>query len=323
MDNSDIARISHFLLELYRNAQQMEPGRFQQDMLQQLGQLLDFDYAVWGGAQAAERQITDLVVLNQSPELLIRWQEVGQQDSFCDLTLRHLNRSWMFDDVLNYRNTLAYNEHWRTFDVRHMISTIMQEPMDGYVSFIGLCNVDPSRPFSEHERQIKQLLMPHLSEALRLNRQQTLDLSTEDNEGTALASPQGWILASSAPFAALLQEEWGSAIRRLPATLFDDTATYGDWCGRRIIIQFRRFSGHLLLRARPLTPLDRLSPRAQEVAQLYAGGLSHKEVARQLGISPETVRKHLVRIYAQLGIASKASLARLVSLGGRATKREF
>jgi len=39
--------------------------------------------------------------------------------------------------------------------------------------------------------------------------------------------------------------------------------------------------------------LDALTPRETEVAALVAEGMSHKRVAVQLGISPETVRAHV------------------------------
>lgn len=312
MKGEAFPRLSEFLLELYRDARQLEPQAFQLSMLERLAEFVAYDYAVWGGAEASQREVTDLVVLNQSKNLLMQWQEIGHRDSFCDLTLQRLNHTCLFDDVRDYRSSFAYNEHWRSFDVRHMISTIMNEPLDGYVSFVGLCNEDAARPFSEEDRLIKQQLMPHLSEALRLNREMALNLP-EDEEGSALINRAGWILASRAPFDALVREEWGEGHRvRLPESFSPGSAAVGDWCGRQIAIQYRRFNDHYLLRARPLGALDRLAPRAQEVAHLYAAGFSHKEVARRLGIAPETVRKHLARIYSQLGITSKASLAGLV-----------
>lgn len=39
--------------------------------------------------------------------------------------------------------------------------------------------------------------------------------------------------------------------------------------------------------------LDRLTPRELQVAERVADGKSHKRVAKELGISPETVRAHV------------------------------
>ncbi len=51
-----------------------------------------------------------------------------------------------------------------------------------------------------------------------------------------------------------------------------------------------------------------LSPREGEVALLVAGGLSNKEVARELGLSEGTVKIHLHNIFQKLGAKSRYHL---------------
>jgi DNA-binding CsgD family transcriptional regulator len=52
------------------------------------------------------------------------------------------------------------------------------------------------------------------------------------------------------------------------------------------------------------------------VAQLTASGLTNREVAAQLFISPKTVEANLARIYRKLNVRSRAELgARLESIG--------
>ena len=52
------------------------------------------------------------------------------------------------------------------------------------------------------------------------------------------------------------------------------------------------------------------TPGEQRVAELVARGLSNKEVAAQLYLSVYTVQAHLSRVYAKLGVRSRAQLAR-------------
>ncbi len=62
--------------------------------------------------------------------------------------------------------------------------------------------------------------------------------------------------------------------------------------------------------------LPRLTMREQEVLQQMAQGLSSKEIARNLGLSPETVKDHLVRLYEKLGVRNRVeALERARSLG--------
>ena len=53
-----------------------------------------------------------------------------------------------------------------------------------------------------------------------------------------------------------------------------------------------------------------LSNRELEVAEHYASGQSHKEIARDLDVSPSTIRNHLASIYRKLEINGKAQLVR-------------
>lgn len=52
-----------------------------------------------------------------------------------------------------------------------------------------------------------------------------------------------------------------------------------------------------------------LTPQEEAVTPLVARGLSNREVAAELYISPKTVQYHLTRIYAKLGLRSRAELA--------------
>ncbi len=51
-----------------------------------------------------------------------------------------------------------------------------------------------------------------------------------------------------------------------------------------------------------------LSKREMSVAEHYASGQSHKEIGRDLGISPATIRNHIAAIYRKLEINNKAQL---------------
>ncbi|MCV7224024.1 helix-turn-helix transcriptional regulator [Mycolicibacterium elephantis] len=60
-----------------------------------------------------------------------------------------------------------------------------------------------------------------------------------------------------------------------------------------------------------------LTPSERRVAELAASGLTTREVATALFISPKTVEANLARIYRKLGINTRAELGRVFSQGGR------
>jgi DNA-binding CsgD family transcriptional regulator len=61
---------------------------------------------------------------------------------------------------------------------------------------------------------------------------------------------------------------------------------------------------------------DRLSAREIEIARLVSEGLSNKEIALALDISPHTVSTHMRRIYDKLGCNRRARLAGYVFADG-------
>ncbi|WLQ35489.1 helix-turn-helix transcriptional regulator [Streptomyces castrisilvae] len=54
-----------------------------------------------------------------------------------------------------------------------------------------------------------------------------------------------------------------------------------------------------------------LSPRERQVLDLIAGGFTHAQTARRLGISRHTVDTHVKRIRSKWGVGNKADMVRL------------
>lgn len=62
-------------------------------------------------------------------------------------------------------------------------------------------------------------------------------------------------------------------------------------------------------RQRPVLGWDSLTPTESAVAQLVAQGASNKDVASRLLMSEATVKTHLTRVYAKVGVTSRTQLA--------------
>ncbi len=54
-------------------------------------------------------------------------------------------------------------------------------------------------------------------------------------------------------------------------------------------------------------PTPRFSPREQQVAELIAQGLSNREIGLALGISYLTVKEHVRRVYAKIGVTHRVA----------------
>ena len=62
--------------------------------------------------------------------------------------------------------------------------------------------------------------------------------------------------------------------------------------------------------------VESLTQRERQMAQAVSRGLRNREIAREFGISEETVKKHLATIYGKLAIPGRVALAVHVLQGG-------
>ena len=67
---------------------------------------------------------------------------------------------------------------------------------------------------------------------------------------------------------------------------------------RKVINHFRQIR-------KPVSEVEKLTPREQEVLSLLAKGYFYKEIADQLGVTINTLRNHLRAIYEKLHVHSR------------------
>jgi len=103
------------------------------------------------------------------------------------------------------------------------------------------------------------------------------------------AGANAYILKKTAP-ARLLE-----AIREL----YEGGAPMSSQIARKVVAAFSRIPQV------PSLSLDTLSHREAEILQLLAKGLLYKEIAGQLNIAQETVRKHVYHIYEKLHVNNR------------------
>jgi len=66
------------------------------------------------------------------------------------------------------------------------------------------------------------------------------------------------------------------------------------------------------LQAQVQAILENLTPREQEVTWLTARGYTNRQIAKELVISPETVKTHIRHVLEKLGVRNKADLRLLL-----------
>lgn len=66
-------------------------------------------------------------------------------------------------------------------------------------------------------------------------------------------------------------------------------------------------------RKRPVTGWGALTPAERDVVKLVAEGLTNKDVAARLFISPRTVQSHLAHVFTKLGVTTRTQLAQVAT----------
>lgn len=315
----DVDRISRFLLDLYRDAGTQRPAAFQQSVMARLRAFIPFDFAAWGGALRNPVQISEVTLLGQPASRFRQWPRMVATDAFCNLAVGRIDETLVFDDIERYRESVEYRKNWCCFGIHQVLTTIITEPIADYCSFIGLCRTNGHHRYSERERRLKQLLVPHIASAFRLCREHQVLGPGAVGEGIGLVNETGLVLASRPPFPHLVREEWPQTAPWIPPATFSVIRGTGVWRGEYVDMRSERLAPYFLVRARACTPFAVLTRREQQVAERFACGHSHKEVARELGVAPATVRNQVAAIYEKLGVNDKVHLARLVHGFGSGT----
>ena len=85
--------------------------------------------------------------------------------------------------------------------------------------------------------------------------------------------------------------------------LYEGGAPMSSQIARKVVVAFQQ-QAHINTDG---TSLDVLSPRENEILEYLSKGLMYKEIASQLILSPETVRKHVYHIYEKLHVTNRVA----------------
>ncbi|POA52234.1 MULTISPECIES: helix-turn-helix transcriptional regulator [unclassified Pseudomonas] len=305
---------SELVLALQQLAQNKDIEHLHQHALARIARLLPFDSA-WWGRSALVNGVPDehsCYLYRLPPSYLPDWQSIRHVDVTVSRVHQVPGRS-VIVDMAAPDNGAGLNWLGRLYNIGELLCVVHIDPHTHLSSHLALYRQPGAARFTAHDRELLDNLMLHLVAAVSANQIRTLVATREQltrprNLALAVCDQRGVLHCAESGFVELLLNEWPHwSGPQLPQSL-----ELGNYEGKCLQVESQAVGDLFLLAARSRTLLPQLSPRENEVAQSFGDGKTYKEVARDLGMSPNTVRHHIRAIYSKLGVKDKARIAQLL-----------
>ncbi len=310
--------VNEVILALYREGRGVPLPRFHGWALEQVRNVIAFDSAWWGNASAAPMEIHGSHLHNCEESMLDAYTAHMSRDFFLpELAARPgvtINSSDLMTRVRLVR-TAWYRKVGKRYRMEWLLGTLVVDPISSLCEFLTLWRHDPARPFGELERLTKELLMPHLVEALRSVRLRHFFKGGDGRGRTwALVDDRGHIHDAAPAFVASLRDHWpGWRDARVPTELAKYVTEARSYQTRSLTISIVPSGNLRFLEVQAKTLLDRLTARESEVVERYAAGETYSEIALALALAPATVRNHIARSFQKLAVRNKAQLTLMLT----------
>jgi len=308
-DGDELQALSRFIGALHEVRRDRDGPELLEWAAGQLSRIVGFD-AAWCGWADMMPPVVDIIgttLLNLPADYIAFWNDIKHDDVLaCDVkAMSDSGRQWAQYDRTGPRQTQGMIALADRYGLRKL--SVVTRPVNAlrpqlfisaYRGGLG------DRPLNRREMTFLACALDHM--------QAVLDQG-EQADGAALrllVDRRGRPVAGSA---AALELWTGCRVDPQTGQRTDSFAHALNRRGLRAVTSPTPVAGgHVLteLRLVPERALDGLSPREREIADLIAEGQTHKEIARALGLAPATVRNQTARIYAKVGVSSRAALTR-------------
>ena len=312
---SILDQASAALLTIHELPQRVPFDQFQDAAIQAVKQVVPCDAAWWG--LVANLEIHSATGFGLPEGYRRHWENLREHDAIATAALAAPFETVIFNqqDLLPHAEIRAFLD---VYGIRHVLCTTTSQRDLGLYGFLSLYRRDA--PFSEEERKLKQVFMPHLMHALGQSWRSSLERNLQrlngqpDIRAAAVCDQHGLVLSSEVQFRAFMNREWPTwQGPRLPDQLEQALHAKDRFAGAHVQVRIDAVSDLYLLRMSERDPFDDLTNREADVARLFAAGYSYKEVARDLGLAPSTARHYLRNVYSKLHVSDKAALAMLLA----------
>jgi len=305
------------LLALDRLPADTSPSRLMGEGLAALRGLVPFDAAWWGESSGGMDGLAPRNWLsgriNLSADFAREWNRISHRDRFARESMQRLDTAVL--EVGYADPEPAVEAFSRRHDLYHVMAITRALPGSGLLQFLCLYRHRASPPFEPAHRVLFEQFSAHLMQRWSARIAALAGDGGTPGDAHGLVDAAGDFVYVGATLALLLRErfpQWDGT--RLPADLAAAVCAAPGVLklgARRLATQ--RCGDLVLLSLTPQRRAAPLPPREMSVALLYADGHSHKQIARETGLAPATVRTYLREAYLRLRVSDKVALGRVLA----------
>ena len=247
----------------------------------------------------------------EQPAVFDEWASLSHRDNLAKAIIAAPSRTISFNAAIGLKEDPELLDF--TVRNRHFFLLAAAFPLGRSDSYLALSLRRSDRRIDFHRKDpgILNLLLPHISEAFKINQASCACRFGSSNDGEALCvfGDDGTVVYQSDAFM-MLHGTLGKHSYLVPDFMRQFVRSEKTSMIHQGLGYFLEKSvGLNFVIVKTTSRLNSLTARELSVARLFGGGLSHKEIGTQLHISPSTARRHIESIYTKLKINNKAALA--------------
>jgi len=316
--------LNKFISQIYIATSKIDRAEYRDWALSQLQNLITFDGAIWSNGHKNTIRFHNHTLVNVSESLTQSLLEYLDINPLADALFNNLGIPIDMRDLLNddeFYQSEIYLKCFKPHGIERILSSVHLDERTGLFTLLTLYRFERDNPFSNIDKQLQEHALYHLlnasKHALFLQLEHTdSDLKPkQQNSHKAICDQQGYFHYVQNSFMDLLDAHVidnnieGNVFEKLPFEINTEETSFHQY---GLQITLKPFHDLVIVEISPLGPLDNLTNREQEVVYTLAKGLTFKEAAKELSLSPSTISNHLYRIYQKLNIGSKSELFKLL-----------
>jgi len=303
--------IDHFISRLYRSTQHIDLAQFRYWALNELQALIDFDAAIWSTGHLSTRTFhthTTIGLPKEFPDTLIEYLPINP---ISKLLFTKVGEPVDMSDVQGddeFFQSEVYKKVFEPYQITRILSSIHIDQRSGIYTLLTIYRKAPENMFSNSEKSIYQRALYHLLNAASQACMLGLNTIEQDKiSHTAICDKHGIYHETEISFLDLIEENFPDYSGQSLA--FPIPEDGNELIKNNLHITSKQLGDLYRITVRPTTPLDELTKRERQVVEGVTQGMSFKQIAKKLKLSPSTISNHLYRIYQKLNISNRSELA--------------